>query len=290
VRNFRQLPALGAIALLLLCSCGPPARQVIDANAILPNPPPSAPLSHWTATPIRIPVSQSASTATLRGWTFQALPQPRKLRVLFFNGNAMTIDDAQSLYRSLCLRGADVTAFDYRGYGFSTGKSDMMAFRRDALTLYDLLASSGPVVVYGFSMGTAMAVYVASQRNVAGLILAGTISTAQEEFPVFARAQGFSDTQIANMDPSQDAVTAFNERSLIAHSNAPLLMLHGEADQLVPIQQGREVFAASPAKQKLFVSIPGATHNETVESPSALQSVGSFLASIKPRNEAPNHV
>ncbi len=226
--------------------------------------------------------------ATLRGWTFRAVAQsPQKLRILFFNGNAMTVDDSQSLYPDLAVHGADVTVFDYRGYGFSTGRPDVMDFRRDGLLLYDRLAKDGPVVVFGFSMGTAVAAYVASERSVAGLILAGTIATAQEEFPVFGRAQGMGPKEIANMIPSPDAVAAFDEQGLIAKSEAPLLMLHGEADELVPIAEGREVFAASPVQMKTFVPIAGASHNETPDSPIALQSVRAFLGALESASSRP---
>jgi fermentation-respiration switch protein FrsA (DUF1100 family) len=83
------------------------------------------------------------------------------------------------------------------------------------------------------------------------------------------------------MTPSPDAVVAFNEKNLITHSTAPLLMLHGEVDQLVPIGQGREVFAASPAKQKQFVNLPSATHNDTVEAAAALSAVRTFLGLLE---------
>jgi pimeloyl-ACP methyl ester carboxylesterase len=265
---------------LAVTACSPGQRQLLPANEILPVPAPRAPLSHWTATATRIPIEVATPGATLRGWTFQPSARQR-LRILFFNGNAMTVDESQSLYRDLAVRGADVTAFDYRGYGFSTGKPDVMDFRRDALVLYDKLADSGPVIVYGFSMGTAMACYVASQRPARGLILAGSIATAQEEFPVFARAEGMSAHEIANVLPAQDAISAFDEKSLVAQSKAPLLMLHGESDTLTPIEQGREVFAASPSTKKTFIAIPGATHNETTTSPAALKAIQAFLFSQK---------
>jgi pimeloyl-ACP methyl ester carboxylesterase len=273
------------VVLLLGCliSCSRPGKQIVPVNSVLPSPPPSAPMSHWIATQTREPESMNTSGAVLLGWTFLASANThQKARILFFNGNAMNIDDSQAIYRELCVRGADVTVFDYRGYGFSTGKADVINFREDALALYDRLASSGPVVVYGFSIGTALATYVASERRVAGLILAGAIANANEEFPVFARAQGYSKSSIAIMTPSPEAVTAFNEVAMISRNNAPLLMLHGEADQLVPIQQGREVFAASSSRQKQFVTVAGAGHNDTVESTVAMDAVRSFLFSIQP--------
>ena len=282
----RSKPA--AILLLgLLTSCSPPRPEIVSVNAVLPDSPPSAPSSHWTATPTRELESMNADGAVLRGWTYLATPHARqKLRILFFNGNAMDIDDSEAIYRELSVRGADVTVFDYRGYGFSTGKADVMTFRGDALALYDKLAVAGPVVVYGFSLGTAMASYVASERKVAGLILAGTIASADEEFPVFARALGYSSSRLAHMRPAPEAVTAFNETGMIARSAAPLLMLHGEADELVPIREGREVFAASSSGQKQLVPVAGAGHNETVESAAALNAVRAFLLAIQSASRA----
>ena len=57
-------------------------------------------------------------------------------------------------------------------------------------------------------------------------------------------------------------------------------MLHGEADTLVPINQGREVFAASSSTQKKFVSLPGVVHNQTPATAQSLGAVAEFLASI----------
>ena len=255
----------------------------MPVDAVLPSPAPAAPLAHWKAALTRQVERVEVTGATLRGWTFTANTSAHSApRLLFFNGNGMTIDASQSLYRDLAIRGADVTVFDYRGYGFSSGKPSVMDFRRDGLAVYDKLAASGPVVVFGFSLGTAMAAYVASQRPVAGLILAGTIATANEEFPIFARAAGYSSSAIAKMTPSSDAVTAFDEVGMISRSHSPLLVIHGEADQLVPIQQGREVFAASMAAQKQFVVVSAASHNDTVESTTAMAAIREYLGSFRP--------
>jgi len=281
MRHCRFRPHYLAAALIVLAtaSCRPKGPKVVPIDAILPDPVPAAPLAHWTAAPDRIPISVERSGATLRGWTFEVSPGARRpLTILFFNGNAMDIDDSQPIYRRISAQGANLTAFDYRGYGFSSGMPHVMGFREDAVAEYDRLTASGPVVVYGFSMGTAMACWVASQRRVAGLILAGTIASAHEEFPVFARAQGYSAEEIAKMVPSPEAIAALDDANLIRQSQAPLLMLHGEDDRLVPIQQGREVFDASPAVHKSFVSLPANGHNETVEASGALLAVRSFLS------------
>ena len=267
------------LGIAVLTGCHSGQKQVIPVDFILPSSPPVAPLSHWTANPLRQTESLVVNGTTLRGWTFRAnASAAQKLRILFFNGNAMNIDESQSLYRQIAVRGGDVTVFDYRGYGFSTGKAHVMDFRADALAEYDKLAATGPVAVFGFSLGTAMASYVASQRHPAAVILAGSIASADEEFPVFARAAGLNASSVAHSAPSTDAENAFDEVGMMARSDATLLMLHGEADALVPIRQGREVFASSPAKRKTFVSVPGAGHNETLDSAVAMSAVRAFLA------------
>jgi hypothetical protein len=149
----KLLRASVLFGIALLTACSPTRLQIMPVDTVLPSPAPSAPLAHWTATSIRQTESLHVNGSILRGWTFKATPETYSaIRILFFNGNAMTIDASQSVYRGLAVRGANVTVFDYRGYGFSSGKPAVMDFRADSLAIYDRLAASGPVVVYGFSL------------------------------------------------------------------------------------------------------------------------------------------
>lgn len=218
--------------------------------------------------------------AELRGWDYKPGAKNDPPILLFFNGNGMTVDRSDPLYRSLERLGAEVVVYDYRGIGFSSGTPDVLTFRQDSLRVYDAVTAANPgrkVIVFGFSLGTAMASYVASERPLAGLILAGTIATATDEFPIYMHAAGVDSSITATLQPGSDAVEAFNEVGNIARSKAPLLMLHGEADTLVPIAQGRKVFAASPSPEKHFVALPGVGHNATAGSAESLRSVGEFL-------------
>ncbi len=254
----------------------------VTANAIIPQPVPSAPLSDWTSTRTRQTVTLEREGVTLRGWRFRA-PRAGAPTLLFFNGNGMTIGESEPLYRRIAEAGAEVVVFDYRGYGFSGGVADVAAFRQDALAEYDWLVqqAGGPVAVYGFSLGTVMATSVAAQRPVKGLILAGTIASAAEEMPIYARAHGLPEEQIQAMHLDAGSVEAFDEVGRIAKSQAPLLMLHGEGDRLVPIAEGREVFAASPARQKRFVALPGMAHNQTAGAVESLRAVEEFLGGLR---------
>ena len=257
------------------------APRLTSANALISEPVPSASLSNWTDAVGRTKVSLETEGATLRGWTFDN-PLQAGPHVLFFNGCNVIIDHNESLYRSIATCGATVTTFDYRGLGFSGGTADVLQFRRDALAIYDQM--QGPMetglVVFGFSMGSAMATYVASERPVAGMILAAPIAQADEEFPSYAHAQGLTPAETAEVKLADDAYLTFDEVLLVARSSAPLLVMHGDADILVPPAQGRELFEASPAKKKRFVMLPGATHNEAAGSPGSLAAVQVFLKSL----------
>lgn len=282
----RLLASLSLCACLCTAlSCPAPAqetRRYLPANLLIPQPPPSAPLDDWIGSPAHAKVSLSVpGGAELRGWDYKPAAKNNAAPViLFFNGNGMTVDRSDSLYSSFQRLGAEVVVYDYRGIGFSSGTPDVLTFRDDSVRAYDAVAAAHAgrkVVVFGFSLGTAMASYVASQRPLAGLILAGTIATAQDEYPVYMRAVGIDPSITANMQPGNDAVEAFNEVANVTNSKAPLLMLHGEADTLVPIAQGRKVFAASPSTEKKFVALPGVSHNGTAGSTESLRAVEGFL-------------
>ncbi len=285
------------LGLLLCAGClvGFASGQALPANGVIPEPPPSAPIRDWVDGPGRPRVELDADGATLRGWVYsprseeatkQTKADARDRRnlpvVLFFNGNAMTIDRADPLYRAMSDRGAEVLVYDYRGYGFSEGTADVAAFRSDALRIYDKAArqyAGRRVVVYGFSLGTAMAAYVASERPVAGLILAAPFATAEEELPVFAARLGIDAETLKRLTPDDDAKTAFDELAMVHKSLAPMLVLHGSADSLVPIGQGREVYRAGGARDKRFVELPGVGHGQTPFVEAAVRAVLEFLRS-----------
>ncbi len=203
---------------------------------------------------------------------------------MFFNGNGTTIDRGDALYRAIAAQGPAVVVFDYRGYGFSAGVPDVAAFQADGLRIVDAVAGPAPstrVVAFGFSLGTAVAAYVAAHRPLAGLILAAPFPTARDEFPVFARLNGLPPQVAASVVIGADAIAAFDEAGFVARSRAPLLILHGTADEAVPIALGRAVFAASAAPQKRFVELPGAKHDDAPGAPAALDAVRSFTASLQ---------
>lgn len=287
MRVLRVLFAFGVCVFGFVCgvTVGAGAQGVtypVSANAILPGTLPTAPLTAWGVAPRRSTIAVDADGETLRGWWY-AGSAPAFATVLYFGGNAARLLDEDPYLRAIAARGPSVAAFDYRGYGFSTGKADVMTMRRDALRLFDATAvrAGGPerVVVFGFSMGTVFAAYVASQRKVGGVALVAAIADAAEEIPPFAKASGMSAPGVT-LVPTADATEAFGEAVLIARSTSPLLVVHGDADAVVPVVQGREVFAASTNTAKQLLVLPGVDHNGALIAPATVDALIRFVASL----------
>lgn len=279
-----QFAALGvclAVPSLALSQAG--LKTEISADIIIPQPPPSAPISEWKDSGDRKAVSLPVAGAELHGFRYTGT-NSKAPEVLFFNGNGMTVLHTERFYRALAALGPSVTVYDYRGYGFSTGTASLINFREDGLRAYDALArsaSGGRVVVYGASMGTAVAAYVASQRPLAALVLGMPIASAEEELPVYGQLIGFSPTQLAATVPSAEASSIFGETTLVKRSKAPLLVLGGADDTVVPVRQAHEVFAASPVANKTIVVVPGAGHNDVILSHLAMVSIGAMLSQLE---------
>jgi pimeloyl-ACP methyl ester carboxylesterase len=281
MRIVRALFSISVLATAVAGHCQASLTEV-SANTIIPSPPPSAPLSMWRAVQGRETLLLNRNGVALRGFRY-AGKKADAPTIVFFNGNAMAVAGADLLYRCIAALGPTVVVYDYRGYGFSAGTADLTSFRSDGLAIYDETAKTAPghrVIAYGFSMGTAVAAYVATQKAVAATILAAPIAAADEEFPVFARALGYPAWLIALMHPASDAQMIFAEARMMAGSKAPLLVLHGTADNLVPIAQGKEIFAASPAQTKKFVALRDVEHKDTAVASDSLQAIREFLASL----------
>ena len=264
--------------------------------------PPKAPsLSIWTSqtSSKRQAVQFMAKDGSqIRGWWY-----PAKLTgaedaskvpptVLFFYGSNEDLvhEEARLVWLSESLH-VNAICFDFPGYGFSTGRVNVAATREAALEEYDFVhdhllqeragstAASSAIIAYGWSIGTGLAVHVAAERDVAGLMLQAPPASADEmaawsslhDVPRFVRG-------IAKIAIDPEVRPMYENAQEITKVFSPLLVIQGAEDDVVPLAQGREVFAASPAKQKTFTEVPGAHHNDLrVGHPPAGDAVAVFL-------------
>ncbi len=195
--------------------------------------------------------------------------------VVYAHGNAGNlshrIPTAEVWRRQL---GLSVLLFDYRGYGRSQGVPDESGIRQDTLAAYgEALRLGGEIpLVAGRSLGTVPAIYVAAEREVRGLLLDSPMASAARMAPRVLPLPGIRHLISMQLD---------NVGS-IGRVQCPVLILHGQQDRIIPIEQGREVYNA--AREATFVALPGLGHNEPRTTPEVLNHFRSFVAGLERRS------
>lgn len=208
------------------------------------------------------------------------LPAPgSRVTVLLAHGNAGNL--SHRLDRTIFLQarlGADVLLFDYRGYGRSEGSPDEEGTYRDARAAYRWLTEvrgvgADRVVLFGESLGSAVALNLALQRPCRALVLEAPFTSV----PDMARV-------VLPFLPRAFVRTQYDNLAQIGRLRVPLLVLHGDRDEVVPFAQGRRLFEAAP-EPKRFFAIPGAGHNDTylVGGDAYWSAVADFVESAAPR-------
>jgi pimeloyl-ACP methyl ester carboxylesterase len=145
-----------------------------------------------------------------------------------------------------------VLLFDYRGYGLSTGSPDERGTYLDARAARMAMAgyAADRIFYLGESLGGAVALELALEQPPAGLILQSTFTSvrdvARRHYPVI---------------PAALIPDAYPNKRRISELRAPLLVLHGERDQIVPAAHGRELFELAPEPKRLHV-FGGVGHND----------------------------
>ena len=180
------------------------------------------------------------------------LPDPAaRYTVLYSHGNGEDLASALPGLEALRRAGFSVVAYDYRGYGASTGgPATARGVLRDAEAVYrhvtgPLGVDPSRLVVYGYSVGSGPSVHLAARFPVAGLVVENAFVSA---FRVMTRAALLPFDRFPNLRG-------------IRRVRVPVLVIHGVEDRVVPVWHGRELFAAAPGpKDALWVE--GAGHTD----------------------------
>jgi len=213
----------------------------------------------------------------LVSWIVRA-DDPAAPWLLICHGNGGNISEAGRPYHYAGLRaaGLHLFAFDYRGYGESEGVPSEAGLYRDAEAAYRFLRDSlavppDRIVLFGHSLGSAVAVELAGRAPAAGLILDGALTSvpdrAQEIYP-YLPVRWLAASRYASVDK-------------IGRLHLPKLFLHAEADEVIPIGHGRRLFAAAP-EPKRFVTLAGG-HGDAFEADSATYygEIRRFVAELR---------
>ncbi len=175
--------------------------------------------------------------------------------VLFLHGNAGNASHRLPIAVKLMRLDCAVLVLDYRGYGLSEGRPSERGSYRDARAgfahLIDRGFASRAIVIFGRSLGGAVAVDLAQDRDLAGVILESTFTSIAD----IARGIG---------GPIMSLMVGRRFESIrkISRVRAPLLFLHGDRDEVIDYDLGRRLFDAAP-EPKDFETILGAGHNDT---------------------------
>ncbi len=197
---------------------------------------------------ISIPVEETAPSLVVRGWYVE--PKEEKPIIIYFNGNQGSFSEQYERLKKMVKSGFGLLAFDYRGYPMSLGKVNEENILNDSLAVFDWAAAKQkPIILYGRSLGSAPATYVASKREAQALILEtpflSAADVAQQRYPFIPAGAMLKDKYLS--------------REWIKEVEEPLFIGHGTNDKIIPVEQAKKLFALAKNGQKLWI-MEGGTH------------------------------
>jgi uncharacterized protein len=179
-------------------------------------------------------------------------PSPGAPMIVYFHGNGGGLHQLSNRYAAFAKAGFGVLALEYRGYAGSTGAPSEAGLTLDAEAAYRAALADAParrIVVVGESLGSGLAVKIASRHEIGALVLDSPFTSiadiAAARFWMFPVRRLLKDR--------------YDSASRIAEVTAPLLVVHHERDLSVPLRFGRRLFAAARAP-KDFLLVPGFGH------------------------------
>ncbi len=178
--------------------------------------------------------------------------------ILYFHGNQGDLQRWGNITEYFVEKGYDVFVMDYRTYGKSTGELNEKALYNDADFMYNYVKeryAEGEITVYGRSLGTTFATYVASKHNPNQLILEtpyySMVDVAKNRFPLIPVKQFMN--------------YHFPTYKFINDVKCNISIIHGTSDKVVPFSSGEKLFDAAPKANTKFISIKGASHNNLID-------------------------
>ena len=193
----------------------------------------------------------------IHGWF---VPGESDTTLLWFHGNAGNVshrvDNISLLHERL---GINIFIFDYRGYGRSEGTVSEKGMYMDAEAAMDHLRSRNAdekLVLFGRSLGAGVAVEMATRHPVYAIILESPFTSIE------AIAKHTNPVLSAVVPVGAVLRSKYDSLAKIKDVRSPLMVLHGDRDEIAPFELGRELFEAANEPRR-FYTIAGAGHNDT---------------------------
>lgn len=255
--------------------CAPLTRGAAGIENAIAFQPKPFPKGDWSPAPRTEDVwIDSSDGVRLHGWLAEPARGPARAVVLYTHGNGGNVTNRRHVIELFRDRmNATVLVFDYRGYGRSDGRPTEVGVLDDARAARRWLAAragvrEGDVVLAGHSLGGGVAVDLAARDGTRGLILEGT----------FTNLPDVAASHVPLLPVRSVMQTRLDSVAKIGAYRGPLLVVHGDADRIVPYSLGRRLFEAAN-EPKQFVTIPGGNHNEHY-TPEYVAALDRFIASL----------
>lgn len=208
----------------------------------------------------------AARTAGQSGGAAPADHAPRRLTI-YFQGNAVHRGRRGKQFTMLSNLGSDVLIVDYRGYGESGGRPSEQGLALDACAIWkhaieELGFTADQIVLFGESLGGGVATGLAAELCEQGVVPGGLILRA-----TFASLVDTARHHYPWLPVSWLLIDRYPSIDRLPRINCPLLVLHGDQDQIIPFAHSERLYAAAPERSangvpKMFVPLPGAGHND----------------------------
>jgi fermentation-respiration switch protein FrsA (DUF1100 family) len=198
-------------------------------------------------------------------------PRDGRPVIVYFHGNGGHLGHRATRFRALAELGYGLVALSYRGYGGSSGRPMEKGIMLDAAAAHAEAARRYPgrIVLWGESLGTAVAVSLAAEHDVEAVILeapfTSTLALASSRYPFYPIAWMMKDQYRSDL--------------AVVRIRAPVLVMHGEKDDIVPIRHGEELYAAITAPKR-FVRFPAGGHVDLADH-GAIAAARAFVDGLK---------
>ena len=190
----------------------------------------------------------------INGWFFPGEDSQRY--IIFYHGNAGNMSDRLGFLKAITSFGPNVLMIDYRGYGKSEGRPSVNGVKLDAVAAIQWLMEArgtvpGNIVLWGQSLGAAMALHTAGRYPVAGVIV-------EAAFVSIRKAAG----ELFPNIPACLVSGEMDNSSIMSRLAVPKLVIHGACDEMIPSAHASELYRVSAKPKQLYI-VPDAGHADT---------------------------
>lgn len=228
------------------------------------------------------PVTITAADGTLLRGTLITVANA-KATILYFGGNQFRLSTSAGEPAAILLPlQTNILLVDHRGYGQSGGTPTIANLKQDALAIFDFVKqqasiSNMPVILHGHSLGSMMASYVASQRQVDALVLEGSVTNVQQmtatQIPWYAKP--FVKVHYS------DELTSIDNLQIVRQYTSPLLLITGEKDTQTPKSMAESLYQQAVSKHKQLYIAQGKHHGNALDGTELKQHYQVLLTQLR---------